>query len=185
MRTILSTEQLDAGITRLADTVRDNLGQSPLMVVGVLTGALVVMSDLIRQLEGPMNIGMVWASSYRGVALKPGRLDLRFELLPDIQGKEVLLVDDIFDSGRTLDALVDELRARGAVRVQSLVLLRKTGKSEVAMQPDYVGFEIPDEFVVGYGLDYNGHYRNLPYVAALEKNDIEAMSRTTLNAEVD
>lgn len=185
MRTILSTEQLNVGITRLADTVRDNIGQNPLMVVGVLTGALVVMADLIRQLKDPMSIGMVWASSYRGMALEPGRLDLRFELLPDIHGKDILLVDDIFDSGRTLDALVDELHNRGATRVQSLVLLRKTGKAEVAMQPDYVGFDIPDEFVVGYGLDYNGHYRNLPYVAALEKNDIEAMSRTTLNAEVD
>ncbi|MEO1992507.1 MAG: phosphoribosyltransferase family protein, partial [Pirellulales bacterium] len=151
MRTILSTEQLNVGITRLADTVRDNIGQNPLMVVGVLTGALVVMADLIRQLKDPMSIGMVWASSYRGMALEPGRLDLRFELLPDIHGKDILLVDDIFDSGRTLDALVDELRNRGATRVQSLVLLRKTGKAEVAMQPDYVGFDIPDEFVVGYG----------------------------------
>ena len=177
MRTLLTPEQLDSGIARLADAVRADVGRRPLTVVGVLTGSIVVVADLIRRLDGPICVGMVWASSYRGTATRPGELDLRLDLLPDIAGQEVLLVDDIFDSGRTLEALVTELRRRGAARVQSLVLLRKLGRAEVAMEPEYVGFDIPDEFVVGYGLDFNGGFRHLPYLAALDPDDIESIRR--------
>jgi hypoxanthine phosphoribosyltransferase len=116
---------------------------------------------------------MVWASSYRGTATSAGALELRLDLLPDLTGQEVLLVDDIFDSGRTLEALVRELRQRGAASVRSLVLLRKAGRSEVAMEPDFVGFDIPDAFVVGYGLDFDGAWRHLPHIAALEPADID------------
>jgi len=172
MRILLSADELDAGIARLAAAVRDDVGRRPLTVVGVLTGSIVLVADLIRRLDGPVRVGMVWASSYRGTSTRPGRLDLRLDLLPDISGQEVLLVDDIFDSGRTLEALVGELRRRGAARVRSLVLLRKAGRAEVAMQPDFVGFDIPDEFVVGYGLDFDGAFRQLPYLAALDAADI-------------
>lgn len=174
MRTLLSAEQLEAGIARLAEAVRGDVGNRPLTVVGVLTGSIVVVADLIRRLGGPVRVGMVSASSYRGTATAPGRLDLRLDLLPDIAGQEVLLVDDIFDSGRTLEALVTELQRRGAARVRSLVLLRKAGRAEVAYEPDYVGFEIPDVFVVGYGLDFDGALRHLPHLAALDDADIAA-----------
>lgn len=174
MRILLTPEQLDDGINRLAAAVRGDVGRRPLTVVGVLTGSIVLVADLIRRLEGPVRVGMVSASSYRGAATRPGRLDLKLDLLPDVDGQDVLLVDDIFDSGRTLEALVAELRRRGAARVRSLVLLRKAGRSEVAFQPDYVGFDIPDEFVVGYGLDFDGGYRHLPYVAVLDADDLAA-----------
>lgn len=174
MRILLTETQLAAGIDRLAAAVRADVGGRPLTVVGVLTGSVVLVADLIRRLEGPMHLGMVSASSYRGSATRPGALDLKLDLLPDVRGQDVLLVDDIFDSGRTLDALVAELRRRGAARVRSLVLLRKAGRAEVALQPDFVGFDIPDEFVVGYGLDFDGGYRHLPFVAVLDAADLAA-----------
>ncbi|MFN9958575.1 MAG: phosphoribosyltransferase, partial [bacterium] len=152
MRILLTSTQLDEGISRLSESVRQQVGRRPLTVVGVLTGSIVLVSDLIRRLEGPVRVSMVWASSYRGTATRPGSLDLRLDLLPDLSGQDVLLVDDIFDTGRTLEALLEELRRRGAASVRSLVLLRKAGRAEVATQPDFVGFDIPDEFVVGYGL---------------------------------
>ena len=172
MRVLLSSEQLSVGIARLAAEVAADVAPGPLTVVGVLTGSIVLVSDLIRRLEGPVRLSMVWASSYRDGATTPGRLDLRLDLLPDLGGHDVLLVDDIFDTGRTLEALMAELRRRDAARVRSLVLLRKAGRAEVAIEPDFVGFDIPDVFVVGYGLDHDGAWRHLPHVAALEPADI-------------
>jgi len=172
MHTLLTAEQLAAGIERLAAEVRGASIDRPLTVIGVLTGSIMVVADLIRRLEGPVQLSMVWASSYRGPATAPGRLELRLDLLPDLTGHDVLVVDDIFDSGRTMQALVSELRNRGAARVRSLVLLRKEGRAEVAMRPDFVGFDIPDAFVVGYGLDFDGLWRHLPYLAVLDTQDI-------------
>jgi hypoxanthine phosphoribosyltransferase len=172
MRMLLSSAQLAEGIERLAAEVGGDTSEKPLTVIGVLTGSIMVVADLIRRLEGPVQLNMVWASSYRGTATSPGRLDLRLDLLPDLTGHDVLVVDDIFDSGRTMQALMEELRRRGATRVRSLVLLRKHGRSEVAMEPDFVGFDIPDAFVVGYGLDFDGLWRHLPYLAALDDDDI-------------
>ena len=174
MEIILTADELAAGIGRLSDEVRREVGRRPLTVVGVLTGSIVLVADLIRRLEGPVSVSMVWASSYRGTATSPGRLELRLDLLPDLTGQEVLLVDDIFDTGHTLKALLDELRRRGAAQVRSLVLLRKAGRAEVDIQPDFVGFEIPDKFVVGYGLDFDGGLRHLPHLAALDDDDIAA-----------
>lgn len=172
MRTLLSSAQLAEGIERLAAQVRGDTIDKPLTVIGVLTGSIMVVADLIRHLEGPVQLNMVWASSYRGTTTSPGRLDLRLDLLPDLAGHDVLVVDDIFDSGRTMQALMEELRRLGAARVRSLVLLRKHGRAEVAMEPDFVGFDIPDAFVVGYGLDFDGLWRHLPYLAALDDDDI-------------
>ncbi len=185
MRILLTSEQLAEGIAQLADRVRNDIGRRPLTVVGVLTGSIVLVSDLIRRLEGPVRVSMVWASSYRGTATTPGRLDLRLDQLPDLTGQEVLLVDDIFDTGRTLEALVDELRRRGAARVRSLVLLRKHGQAEVGIVPDFVGFDIPAAFVVGYGLDFNGAWRHLPYVAELEPADLQAAPTEIANSAPD
>ena len=175
MHVLLTAAELATGIERLSAEVRAAAGGRPLTIVGVLTGSIVVVADLIRRLEGPVRLGMVWASSYRGTATSPGRLELRLDQLPDLAGQEVLVVDDIFDSGRTLEALLTELRGRGAARVRSLVLLRKQGRSEVGIAPDFVGFEIPDLFVVGYGLDFDGGWRHLPHIAVLDSQDIAAI----------
>ena len=184
MHVLLTADQLAEGISRLSAEVRRDLADGaaprrPLTVVGVLTGSIVLVSDLIRRLDGQVRVSMVWASSYRGTATSPGSLDLRLDALPDLSGHDVLLVDDIFDTGRTLEALVLELGRRGAARVRSLVLLRKHGRAEVGVQPDFVGFDIPDVFVVGYGLDFDGAWRHLPYLAALDPEDIAAARSAT------
>lgn len=178
MEILLTADQLAAGIDRLSAEVTREFGDRPLMMVGVLTGSIVVVADLIRRLEGPVNVSMVWASSYRGTATSPGALEMRLDLLPDPTGQHVLLVDDIFDTGRTVAALLEELRRRGAATVRSLVLLRKSGRAEVAIEPDFVGFDIPDRFVVGYGLDFDGGLRHLPHLAALDDDDIAAARAT-------
>ncbi len=187
MRVLLSSEELASGIDRLAAEVRAAVGRRPLTVVGVLTGSIMVVADLVRRLEGPVQVSMVWASSYRGTATRPGGLELRLDLLPDLAGQDVLLVDDIFDTGNTLEALLAELRRRGPASVRSLVLLRKQGRAEVATEPDFVGFEIPDEFVVGYGLDFDGVWRHLPYLAVLDEEEIAATraGRATVCQDAD
>ena len=175
MRVLLSAADLAAGIDRLAAEVRREAGETPLVVVGVLTGSIVIVADLIRRLDGPVRVSMAWASSYRGTATEPGTLRLHLDLLPDLTGQDVLVVDDIFDTGRTMEAIVAALKERGAASVRSLVLLRKQGRAEVAIEPDFVGFEIPDVFVVGYGLDFDGTLRQLDHVAALDEADIAAV----------
>ena len=168
MEVLLSREELSEGIDRLAHLVENERGEQRLVLVGVLTGSIMLVADLLRRLDGFIEVGMVSASSYRGLKTTPGKLDLHLDLLPDVSQKHVLLVDDIFDTGRTMTALVEAIYTRGAASVKSLVLLRKKGRTEVVMQPDYVGFDIPDVFVVGYGLDHNGAWRNLPEICLID-----------------
>jgi len=144
----------------------------PLTVVGVLTGSIVLLADLIRRLDMPLRLELVRASSYRGPVLVPGTLEIQAGLLAGIEGQDVLIVDDIFDTGNTLDALIKQLRSLQPASLRSAVLLRKHGRKAVAMEPDHVAFEIPDQFVVGYGLDYQDAYRHLPYVAALDEAEL-------------
>lgn len=173
LRQILSEQQLSEGVGRLADELNAYYEGRPLTIVGVLTGSVVLLADLIRLLEMPLRIGLVQATSYRG-ATTPGELQLNLDLLPEITGRNVLIVDDIFDTGHTLVALLEQFHALRPAHLRSAVLLRKAGRVEVATQPDHVAFEIPDEFVVGYGLDYADLYRNLPHVAALDPADLLA-----------
>jgi hypoxanthine phosphoribosyltransferase len=137
-----------------------------------MTGSVVLLADLIRLLDMPLRVGVVQARSYRGNATTPGQLSINSESLPDIAGRHVLVVDDIFDTGHTLFELLDQFDAMNPASLRSAVLLRKKGRQQVAMVPDHVAFEIPDEFVVGYGLDYRDEYRNLPHLAALESIDL-------------
>ncbi|HTQ40832.1 MAG TPA: hypoxanthine phosphoribosyltransferase [Pirellulales bacterium] len=172
MKTVLTADQLHAGVDRLGQEINQFYNGQPLIIVGVLTGSIVLLADLIRRLIMPLRVGLVQASSYRGAAIDPGQLTINFDLLPDVKGRHVLLIDDIFDTGKTLIALVDELRKHNPASVRCAVLLRKQGRQAVMMEPEYVGFEIPNAFVVGYGLDYQDAYRNLPYLAALEEHEI-------------
>ena len=168
MEVLLSRKELSDGVDRLAALAANDRGDQPLVLVGVLTGSIMLVADLLRRLNGLIEVGMVSASSYRGVETTPGKLNLHLDLLPDVSQKHVLLVDDIFDTGRTMSALVEAIYARGAVSVKSLVLLRKKSRAEVVMNPDYVGFDIPNVFVVGYGLDHNGAWRNLPQICLMD-----------------
>lgn len=174
MKVVLSPEQLREGVERLAHEVAVYYDHKPVTLVGVLTGSVVLIADLMRTLDMPLRLGFVQAASYRGKGTTPGHLAIHADFLPDLRGQDVLVVDDIFDTGRTLSKLITDVKLFGAKSVRSLVLLRKHGRKEVGLEPDHVGFEIPNEFVVGYGLDYADEYRNLPYVAALEPQELSA-----------
>lgn len=172
MKTLLNEQELHAGVQRLAREIDAAYGDRPLTVVAVMTGSLVLFADLIRMLSMPLRVGVIQASSY-GAGTQAGELTVDCRMLIDVVGREVLLVDDIFDTGRTLQRLVDEVTQMGATSVRSAVLLHKQRPHDVAIRPDFVAFEIPDQFVVGYGLDYQDHYRNLPFLAVLEETDLE------------
>jgi hypoxanthine phosphoribosyltransferase len=172
VKLLLSEQQIRDGVQRLAGEVRTHYQDRPLTIIGVLTGSLVLLADLIRQINIPLRVGFVQAKSYRGDATYPGELTINADLMPDVKGRDVLLLDDIFDTGHTLKALVAQVGNMGPHSVRSAVLLRKLGRQEVTFEPDYVAFEIPNEFVVGYGLDFQDAYRHLPHVAVLEADDI-------------
>ncbi|MCA9117152.1 MAG: hypoxanthine phosphoribosyltransferase [Planctomycetaceae bacterium] len=172
MRQLITADQIETGVTRLAEQIRRDFSGQPLTVLGVLTGSIILMADLIRKLDMPLRVGLVQASSYRGQTTTAGDLKLNPDLLPDLRQRHVLLLDDIFDTGQTLTALVELVQRQQAASVRAAVLLWKEGRSQVTAEPDYHAFRIPDEFVVGYGLDYNDEYRHLPYIAVLEPADL-------------
>lgn len=172
MRVLLDEAQLREGVARIAREIVEFYGERPVTIVAVLTGSLVFVSDLIRQLKLPLKLAVVQSRSYRGAATRPSDLAINPDFVPDVRGRDVLLVDDIFDTGHTLVAMTQQMRELGAASVRSAVLLLKQGRQEVALRPNHAGFEIPDQFVVGYGLDYNDLYRNLPQVAVLDPADM-------------
>jgi hypoxanthine phosphoribosyltransferase len=153
----------------MASDISRHYGDRPLTIVGVMTGSVILLADLIRQLEMPLRVGLVQASSYHGAVR--GQLQINPEWIPEVKGREVLLIDDIFDTGHTLVEVLSQMRRLQPQSLRSAVLLRKQARCEVDIEPDFVAFEIPDKFVVGYGLDYHDEYRNLPYLAALAESE--------------
>ncbi|MBI82001.1 MAG: hypoxanthine phosphoribosyltransferase [Planctomycetaceae bacterium] len=172
MKRLLTEDQLREGVQRLAHEIGDSYAGRPLTIVGILTGSVVLLADLIRELNLPLRVGVVQARSYHGATTERGELIINSDLMPDIKDRDVLLVDDIFDTGHTLVEVVAKMRELQPRSIRSLVLFRKEGRQQVKHAPDFVGFSIPDKFVVGYGLDYEDAYRHLPYLAALEENEI-------------
>jgi hypoxanthine phosphoribosyltransferase len=146
-------------------------------IVAVMTGALVFCSDLIRQIPMPMKIGLLTVSSYPGASVKAQTAKVLGQHLSDVRGRHVLLVDDILDSGGTVRLVVPMLCELGAAAVRTCVLLRKDRPVAKECHVEYVGFDIPDEFVVGYGLDYNDYYRNLPDIVTLKPSVIASAAR--------
>jgi hypoxanthine phosphoribosyltransferase len=167
MQVLISAERLQQRIVDMAREIAADFRDRPTTIVGVLTGCIMFLADLVRHLDLPLRIDLIQASSYRGAVTSPGQLRIAPELIPDVRGRHVLLLDDILDTGQTLGYLVRHLETLGPASVRVAVLLRKQGRQQVPLEPDYCGFDIPDEFVVGYGLDFNDEFRHLPYVAIL------------------
>lgn len=172
MKRLIDESEIRREVAALGQRLSSEYEGRPLTVLGVLTGSAVLVADVIRQIATPLRLGFLRASSYRGETTRSGTLEIRLTELPEIEGRDILLVDDILDTGRTLSTLVEALRQRGPRSVRTAVLLWKQGRAEVAFQPDFCCFRIPNVFVVGYGLDYNDDYRHLPYIAALEEADL-------------
>lgn len=168
-RIVVSAEEIAARVPILAREIAEGLGAAPRdpVLVAVMTGALIFAADLVRHLPVPLRLGLATVSSYPGTATSSQGAQLRGDLPSDLAGRDVILLDDILDSGRTLRLLQERIRSLDPASLRTCVLLRKRIPSALETPCDHVGFEIPDVFVVGYGLDYDGYYRNLPAVHAM------------------
>ena len=175
-RVLLSEEELDAIITRLARQLDQDYAGSDkrLVLVCILKGSVVFMGELMKKITVPVEIDFMRVSSYGGNTKTTGNINIVLDLMrKDMDQCDILVVEDIIDSGRTLSHLVQYLTMKGAKSVRTCTLLDKPSRREVDFQVDYVGQEIPDEFVVGYGLDYNEKYRALPFVGILKREVYE------------
>jgi hypoxanthine phosphoribosyltransferase len=165
---LLTEEQIQTRVTELAQEIaRDYAGQCPLLI-GVLKGSIVFLSDLMRKLSLPLEIDLICCSSYGSAATSSGDVTLRTAPACQVSGRHVLLVEDIVDTGLTLAKLIELLQAQQPASLKVCCLLSKPSRRETEVEIHYTGFEIPDEFVVGYGLDYAERYRWLPHVAVVK-----------------
>ena len=181
-RVLLSADRIRERVHELAAMITADhtppkmSGDAEITIVPIMTGAMIFCADLIRQIPIHMRINLMTVSSYPGSSLRTQGSRVLSEQLGDIKGRHALLVDDILDSGGTLRLVAPMLTELGAASVRTCVLLRKDRPESRSFAADYVGFEIPDEFVVGYGLDYDNYFRNLPDVVTLTPEAIRRMS---------
>lgn len=164
---LLTKEQIAERLAQMAAQIDEDYAGKDLLLVGVLKGAVMVMADLARELHLPIEMDWMAVSSYGSGTKSSGVVRILKDLDTDLQGRDVLIVEDIVDSGLTLSWLLSNLRSRGAKSVEVAALLRKPAAAKVTVDVKYVGFDIPSEFVVGYGLDFAEKYRNLDCVATL------------------
>ncbi|RKX69223.1 hypoxanthine phosphoribosyltransferase [candidate division WOR-3 bacterium] len=170
MEILISESMLRSRINELIDEIGQDYGGSEIVVIGILTGSFVFLADLVRGFHRhnlSPKIDFMTVSSYGKGKRSSGRVRIIQDVSVNITGCEILIVDDILDTGRTLHTVVDHLKKRGPKSVRTCVLLDKKRKREVEFKADYIGFEIPDCYVVGYGLDYNGRFRELPFIGRI------------------
>lgn len=166
-RVLLTEQQLGERLDEIAARIDADYAGQDLLLVGVLKGAVMVMADLARRLHTPISMDWMAVSSYGSGTKSSGVVRILKDLDADLTGRHVLIVEDIIDSGLTLSWLLSNLRSRGPASVEIATMLRKPDAAKVEVDVRYVGFDIPNEFVVGYGLDYAEKYRNLPFVGTL------------------
>ena len=168
LKTLISKEELEATVARLGrEITRDYQGKTPMMVA-VLKGAFIFMADLVRQVDIPCTLDFMCVSSYGKGMSTAGQVKIIKDLDTTIEGKDVIIVEDILDSGVTLSYLMDLLRARKPASIRLCTLFDKPARHKVDIHIDYKGMEVPNEFIVGYGLDYAEVYRNYPEIAVLK-----------------
>ncbi|GAD17553.1 hypoxanthine phosphoribosyltransferase [Lentilactobacillus otakiensis] len=168
LKVLYSKEEIEAACQRLGkDISKTYAGKTP-VVVGVLKGAIFFMTDIVRAVDTYMQIDFIDVSSYHGATQSSGTVELLQDINTDISGRDVLIVEDIVDTGQTLKFLLDTFANRGASSIKVCTLLDKPAGRTVKVSSDFIGFKVPNEFVVGYGLDYDERYRNLPYIGVLK-----------------
>lgn len=167
-KVLLTEEQIKAKVQELAAQLTEAYGDKNPIFVGVLKGVAVFFADIVREFKAPCQIDFMWISSYEGTT--SGNMIVRKDVSADITGRHVVILEDIFDTGNSLDFTYKHLMAKNPASLRICTLLDKPERRNpaVTLIPDYTGFVIPNEFVVGYGLDYNEYYRNLPYVGVLK-----------------
>ncbi len=180
MKVLITEDEIQERVRALGVRISEQYAGRPLTVLGVLTGSIVLLADLIRATSIPLRVALIEASSYGGTRTEPGDLTINSGLVPDLKGRDVIVLDDIFDTGNTMVGLYAAIKEFEPASIRSAVLLWKKDRTVVAIEPDYFCFQIPDEFVVGYGLDYNDEFRNLPFIGIPDEKDLhEAVTDLT------
>ena len=164
-RVLIPEDRLQARIRELGRQIREDYGDAPITCIGVLKGSFVFMADLVRAIGGPVRTEFLGVSSYQGGTQSTGVVRITEDLTAPIEGHHCIIIEDIIDTGRTMEFLLSTLNVREPASLKVCTLLDKAANREVKLDADYVGFSIPDEFVVGYGLDLGEFYRNLPHIA--------------------
>ncbi|MBQ7994487.1 MAG: hypoxanthine phosphoribosyltransferase [Solobacterium sp.] len=170
---LFSREQLAEKVRELGQAITDDYQDKELLVIGVLKGAGVFMSDLVREIDGDLRTDYMVVSSYGNETVSSGKLRIIKDVQQDMKGWHVLLVEDIVDTGNTLSALKAIMEERGAESVRICALLDKPSRRVKPVEVSYRGFEVPDEFIIGYGIDYAEKYRNLPFIGVLKREIYE------------
>lgn len=168
LRVLLSEDEIREKVRELGGKITADYKNSNLMLVTVLNGAVVFLADLMRQIDVPAEIDFMVVSSYGSGVKSSGVVKIVKDLDVPLAGKDILIVEDILDSGLTLSYIKELLESRGPRSIRIATLLDKPSRRKVDLQADYIGFSVPDEFVIGYGLDYDEKYRNLPYIGILK-----------------
>lgn len=174
-KTLLTEEDIKKRVQELGEEITEKFknDDTPLIIVGILRGCVLFMSDLLRHIDLPLQIDFMAVSSYGDSSKSSGVVRIDKDLEEDINGKNVLIVEDIIDSGLTLDYLDKVLKNRGAKNIYNVCLLNKEERREIDIPVDFTGFKIPNEFVIGYGMDYAQEGRNLPYIAVVKRSVYE------------
>lgn len=170
---IYTEEEIQKRVAELGQEITKDFKDKDLMVIGILRGAVFFMTDLLKHIELPLIIDFMAVSSYGDSSKTSGIVRILKDLEEDITGMDVLIVEDIVDTGLTLDYIIRLLKNRGANSVKIVALLDKPERRKVEVPVDYLGFHVKDEFIIGYGLDYAQRYRNLPYIACLKEEVYE------------
>lgn len=169
-RVLYTEQQIAQRVQELTRDINKFYGNNPIIAVFVLKGSAFFAADIVRYLKMDVNVEFMSVSSYGEETISSGKLTIKKDLDIDIKGKDILVIEDIIDTGITLHTLKKVLLDRGAKSVKVVTMLSKPSRRMVEFEADFTGFEVPDEFVVGYGLDYADKYRNLPYIGALKRS---------------
>ena len=164
---LISEEDVRARIKDMADNISERFKDKDVVLIGILNGSVFFMTELAQKLSIPVEMEFMSASSYAGTS-STGKVLITKDIERSVRDKHVIIIEDIIDSGLTLQMLADLLRAKNPASLTIVTLLDKKERRTVNIEPDYVGFQIPDEFVVGWGLDYNQQYRNLPFIGIIK-----------------
>lgn len=173
IRVLIQEEEVNKKIREMAEKISEDVGDEPITLICILKGSVFFSCELAKHIKGPVLLDFMSVTSYGNDTKSSGVVKITKDLDDPLEGKNVLVVEDIIDSGRTLSYLLENLKARRPKSLRLCTLLDKPERRVVDVDVDYTGFEIPDEFVVGFGLDYAQKYRNLPYIGVLEFEDEE------------
>lgn len=169
IKVIISEQEIKDKVKELGKRLSDDYKDKKLLVVSLLKGSFIFTADLVREITVPTKIEFITTSSYGNREQSSGKVDILNDLRIDIENMDVLVVDDIMDTGLTMKVILEHLKGKNPKSLKSCVLLDKPDRRKVDIEPDYVGFTIPDVFIVGYGLNYGDYYRNIPYIFTFQE----------------